>query len=199
MALQSVVRGLGVGLLLALLGAHPSFADEKEAATYAGAIGKQALAILDSKADAATKQKELQALFVKLVDIDWIARFVIGVEWRKMKLEQQQDYLQIYRQFLIKHYTSNFEQYAANTTFKVIKSRPIGGKDQYLVGVKVLKKGEPPVNLEYRVRQQGSDFKAIDIIVEGVSLLATQRSEFASVIQRDGVQHLIALLKKKAA
>lgn len=174
-------------------------ADEKTAADYANSIGSQALAIISGKASEAQKQKDLEALFVRIVDTDWIAKFVIGAEWRKLKPTQQTDYLATYRKFLVKHYTSNFKEYTKGTTFKVVKSRPIGAQGQYLVGMKILRPTQQPVSLDYRVRQDApTQFRAIDIIVEGVSLLATQRSEFTSVIQRDGIDKLIALLKKKA-
>ncbi len=201
MMLRSVLRGFWVCFMAAMVLAPLSArADEKTASDYAATIGNQALTIITSKASDAQKQSDLEALFVKIVDTDWIAKFVIGAEWRKLKPAQQADYLQTYRKFLVKHYTSNFKEYGANTRFSVVKSHAIGGKGQYLVGMKVLRKGEPPLNLDYRVREDAAKkFMAIDIIVEGVSLLATQRSEFTSVIQRDGIDKLISLLKKKSA
>jgi phospholipid transport system substrate-binding protein len=197
--MRSVLRVLFAFAMIVLGGIGQANATEKEAADYTISIGNEALSILSAKSSDAQKQTQLEGMFLKIVDTDWIARFVLGASWRKMQPAQQAEYLQTYRKFLIKHYVSNFKEYTAGTTFKVLKSRPIGAKDQYLVSMAILRKGEQPINLDYRVRQEGSVFHAIDIVVEGVSLLATQRAEFASVIQREGVAHLIDLLKKKAA
>ncbi len=187
-------------LILGLFAATPALAAEQDAATYTNSIGQKALAILSAKDADAVKQTKLEQMFTEIVDTDWIGRFVIGSNWNKMKPDQQADYLSTYRRFLVKHYTSNFKEYSEGTTFKVMKSRPIGAKDQYLVSMSIKQADNPqPINMDYRLKQTGTEFKVIDIVVEGVSLLATQRSEFASVIQRGGVDKLMTLLKKKAA
>ena len=46
--------------------------------------------------------------------------------------------------------------------------------------------GDPPVKVTWRVRKGASGYKIIDVGVEGVSMMLTQREEFASVIERNG-------------
>lgn len=197
--LKNLARVLLVTLFLAA--PQAALASPQAASAYADTIGQRALTILSAKTSEATKQQELEALFVKIVDTDWIAKFVLGANWRRMKPVQQTEYLTTYRRFLVKHYTSNFKEFTEGTSFKVVKSRPIGSsKGQFLVGMQILRPKNPqPVSIDYRLKQEGPGFRVIDILVEGVSLLATQRSEFASVIQRDGLERLLQLLKKKAA
>ena len=60
-----------------------------------------------------------------------------------------------------------------------------------------------PVLVDYRVRESkntkgGSGYKIFDVIVEGVSLITTQRSEFASVITNNGIDYLIGQLAAKS-
>lgn len=187
---------LGVGSF----SATTACANEKAAAAYAVSIGNKALTILSAPSADMQKQKQLEQMFTEIVDTDWIARFVLGPSWRKLSDAQKTDYLNTYRHFLVKHYTANFKEYSEGTTFKVTKSRPIGSNKQYLVSMAIVRTTSPqPINIDYRLQQQGESFRAIDIVVEGVSLLATQREEFSSVIQRDGLPHLLKLLKKKAA
>jgi phospholipid transport system substrate-binding protein len=196
------LSGLMLAALLLCGGPVSAVAGASEdASAYTDTIAQRALAVLSAKSSDATKQKELEALFVKIVDTDWIARFVLGTNWRRMEASQQKEYLDTYRRFLVKHYVSNFREFTVGTSFKVVKSRPIGsGRDQFLVGMQVLRPKTPqPVSIDYRLKQENKEFRVIDIVVEGVSLLATQRSEFASVIQRDGLERLLQLLKKKSA
>ena len=54
------------------------------------------------------------------------------------------------------------------------------------------------VNVDYKLKGD-SNFKIIDIAVEGVSLLTTQRSEFNGIVERKGVDGLIDALKKQVA
>jgi phospholipid transport system substrate-binding protein len=46
--------------------------------------------------------------------------------------------------------------------------------------------GQSVVSIGWRLRSKGDSFKVVDVLVEGVSMGQTQRSEFASVIRRHG-------------
>tara|TARA_B100000378_G_C17914262_1_gene367320 strand:+ start:508 stop:714 length:207 start_codon:yes stop_codon:yes gene_type:complete len=58
----------------------------------------------------------------------------------------------------------------------------------------------PPIKVDWRVGLKKDRYVILDIIIEGISLAITQRSEFVSVIdQNDGnVDNLIKLLKEKS-
>ena len=55
-----------------------------------------------------------------------------------------------------------------------------------------------PISVDYRVRKADSGFKIFDVIIEGVSMISTQRSEFASVIGNNSIDYLIDQLSAKA-
>ena len=58
--------------------------------------------------------------------------------------------------------------------------------------------GRQPLKVDWRVRElDGGDLVAIDVIIEGVSLIVTQRSEFSSVIERSGMDGLLAELRQR--
>ena len=59
--------------------------------------------------------------------------------------------------------------------------------------------GQPPAGVDWLLTSQNGAYKISDVIVEGVSMAVTQRSEFASVIQRNGgqVEGLITALRQK--
>ncbi len=189
---------LGSALLTAAL---PAFAQDAAPASVTDAtqadalindVGGKALNVMKSGGGTASIQSQLEALFNASVDTDWVAKFVMGRNWRTLSPEQQQKYMSAYRTFLIKHYTSNFTEYTQGTTFKVVRTTAQARGEQ-LVGTQIVRPGKPPVNIDYRVRGQ----KIIDIAVEGVSLITTQREEFASVMQRYGFDYLLNQLQTK--
>jgi len=192
-----MLRRLFSILLLALLWAAPVTAGEPEARAFAEKIGTDALAILNSAQDAPAKHASLKQLFTQVVDTDWVGRFVLGQYWRKLNPAQQQSYLTSYRSFLAATYTANFEDYAGDTSFKVTGVKPLQRAGQYLVAVDVLRPGQT-IKIDYRLHETSGQFHIVDIVVEGVSLLATQRSEFSSVVQRQGIDTLISSLQKRA-
>jgi phospholipid transport system substrate-binding protein len=58
--------------------------------------------------------------------------------------------------------------------------------------------GRPPLKVDWRIRERGDgDLVAIDVIIEGISLVVTQRSEFSAVIERSGMDGLLAELRQR--
>ena len=112
-----------------------------------------------------------------------IGQFVLGRYWPQATPAQQQEYLSLFEKMIVKVYADRFRQYSGET-FQVTSSRPDASGDT-MVQSQVVRPSGPPVNVEWRVRG-GS--RIVDVIVEGVSMSVTQRSEFASVIQSSGGQ-----------
>lgn len=170
------------------------------AAHYIQALGDEALAIISNKALSKNqKQSKLETLFANSVDFDWVARFVIGRYWRQASEEQKSRYVQEYKKFLTLHYTSRFTDYTSGS-FKVTDIRDMG-EGEYMVSMELKsdeKSNDPPVFIDYRIRSEQGHFKIIDVVVEGVSLITTQRSEFASVIAHEGMDYLINQLAAKS-
>ncbi len=76
----------------------------------------------------------------------------------------------------------------------MVSERPTGAKD-VVVSTRIDRPSGPPIAAEWRVRATDNRLRIIDVSVEGVSMVVTQRSEFASVIQRNGVEGLIEVLR----
>ena len=98
--------------------------------------------------------------------------------------QQKKEYLSLFKDMVIDVYSKRFEDYNGQK-IEVTRSRPEGKRD-VLVSSILKQDGGPDVRLDWRVRKKGSQYKVIDVIVEGVSMSLTQRSDFASVIQRGG-------------
>jgi phospholipid transport system substrate-binding protein len=94
---------------------------------------------------------------------------------------------------LLKHYTSRFSDYSSGG-FKVTNSRD-DGEGEYTVSMQIIPPdSNEPVLVDYRVRKDNGSYKIFDVIVEGVSMITTQRSEFASVLNSEGIDALIGKL-----
>ena len=80
----------------------------------------------------------------------------------------------------------------------MVASRPVGNWD-ILVQSRVLPPGNQPPRVDWRLRDRPEGPVVIDLIIEGISLLVTQRSEFAAVLERAGVDGLLAELNARVA
>lgn len=178
--------------------ATASYADDApKAQVFVDKVASDVLLLVkDEKITIEDKKSKLNKVFVDVVDVPYVAKFVLGRHWRTATPAQQQAYLSAYGPFLINNYVARLTKYTGQT-FKITGSQAAG--DAYIVSMKLLDPKGPPILVDYRVRQDAGDvFKVIDIVVEGVSLLATQRSEFNSVVSNNGVDFLIQALQKKA-
>jgi phospholipid transport system substrate-binding protein len=60
-------------------------------------------------------------------------------------------------------------------------------------------RGEPPVRFDYVLRQTKDGWRIVNVLADGVSDLALKRVEYRAILQRDGFQGLIDMLKEKVA
>ena len=200
MRFSALFAALVTGALL-VLGAAAADAKSpaEQAGTYIEGVGNEALKIISNKAlSKDKKQADLEALFHQNVDFNWVGKFVMGRFWRQATPAQQKRYLSAYRDFLTRGYTARFAEYTSGT-FKVTSTKETD-KGEFVVGMEIISdnKGEPPIVIDYKIRKQSGGFKVFDIIVEGVSLITTQRSEFGSVLNKNGVDGLIEMLEKRS-
>lgn len=130
------------------------------------------------------KTAEFKSLLNQSFDMNTIARFSIGTSWKDMSPAQQQEYLKLFNRMIVKVYSKRFSDYRGQK-FDVRSARKEGDKD-FIVTSFIVPSDGPQVQVDWRVRNKGGAYKVVDIIVEGVSMSMTQRSDFASVIQRGG-------------
>ena len=190
-----------VGALLLMVQA-PAIAEPASLSTpsakYIQSLGDRALsAISDKKLSKEKKQETLETLFKSNLDFDWVAKFVMGRSWREATDDQRARYVAVYKNFLTKNYTSRFSEYTSGS-FKITGAKELE-KGESLVSMAIAgnEKGAQPVLIDYKIRKVGGGFKVYDIIVEGVSMITSQRSEFAAVINKSGIDGLIAQLGSK--
>jgi phospholipid transport system substrate-binding protein len=171
-----------------------------QAQTYVDKVASDVLAtVRNSKMNNQAKAATLESVFTRVVDIPFVAKFVLGRHVRTATPVQMQRYLKSYEPFLIKNYVSRITKYSGQT-YKIMGSR-MDADGSYVVSMSLLDPNGPSVAMDYRLRYDANQFKVIDIVVEGVSLLTTQRSEFNAVISNKGLDALMDALdaKTKAA
>lgn len=175
-------------------------ATEKQAAGYVSAMGEKAIDIIKNKSiTKKDKATALESIFNDSVDFPWVARFVMGRFWRDATPDQRTRYTALYQRFLVLHYSSLFSDYTGGS-FKILYARA-EGDDEFTVGMQIQAGSESgePVMIDYKIRAEDNKFKIFDVTIEGVSMLSTQRSEFASILNSKGVDYLIDQLQKKSA
>jgi phospholipid transport system substrate-binding protein len=131
------------------------------------------------------REKQFRTMLDQKFDMPRISRFVLGRYWTTASDQDKQNFQKLFEDYVVRAYSARFSQYSGEQV-KVIGSRP-ESETVTLVTSQILRpNGAPPAKIDWRVRKQDNDLKIVDIDVEGVSMLVTQREEFGSVIQRSG-------------
>jgi phospholipid transport system substrate-binding protein len=158
---------------------------ENSAEAFISKLGDNAISFLsNSSLSQAQKEREFRTLLTRNFDMATIGRFALGKNWRSATPAQQKEYLRLFENMVVNVYAGRFNDYQGQS-FDVVSSRSSGKKD-VLVTSYIIPKSGSKVQVDWRVRNKNGQNKIIDVIIEGVSMSLTQRSDFSSVIQRGG-------------
>ena len=175
---------------------QPAHAGDAE--TFVEGLGKKALSSLTTPdLSQAEREKRVRGLLRSYFDINTIARFTLGTNWRNANEAQRAEYIKLFENMIVTTYAQRFSEYSGQE-MKVGKATAASERDT-VVSSQIIQKDGPPVAVDWRVRNTNGSMKIIDVIVEGVSMSVTQRSDFASVIQSGGgkVEALLDTLRKR--
>ena len=161
-----------------------------QAAAFIDKTGKDLTAVVNGSAGTADKTAQLQQIVDRDVDVDAVARFCLGRYWRSASPAQQQQYLQLFRQVLVKNITSKLGDYQG-VTFAVGRTSPRDGA--VAVATVVTRPGTAAANVEWVVSSASGSPRIVDVVAEGTSLRLTQRSDYASYLAHNN-NNLQALL-----
>jgi phospholipid transport system substrate-binding protein len=118
------------------------------------------------------------------VDVDGVGRFVTGRYWRTASAEEQAQFQKLFRDLLVETIGARFGELQG---LRFAITGPTRRDEESAgVGTVITRPAQPPANVEWRVANEGGQLKVIDLIAEGTSLRLTQRSEYTSVLQRNG-------------
>jgi phospholipid transport system substrate-binding protein len=158
----------------------------------------RAVEVMNDKVSLADREARFRQMFRADFDAPRIARFVLGPYWRQASPAEQQQFLELFENYVVLVYSTRFADFGGGT-FEV-RGAPAAGRGGIVSTDIFTPGGRAPLRIDWQlVSDGGGDFKIVDVIVKGVSMMVTERSEFASVIRRHGgnVGELLALMREK--
>jgi phospholipid transport system substrate-binding protein len=159
--------------------------DIARATAFIQATGEELVtAINATNAPVAQRRERVAQILRRAVDVDGVGRFILGRWWRTASADQQQEYLQLFEQILIRNLSARFGEFQG-VRFSLGRTQARTEEDA-LVSTIVERPGNPAFGLDWRVAEVGGQPKVVDVIAEGTSLRLTTRSEYSSVISRNG-------------
>ena len=205
-ALSTSRRGFTRGLaaiaavfLLAAAGPRPATAAEAgDPAAFVRHFGAQAMAVLtDAGLAGDQREQAFRGLLIAGFDVKTIGRFVLGRYWRKATEAERAEYGRLFEDLIVATYARQLSSYAG-ADLKVEGVRQQNGTSA-LVASRFLRAQGEPIRLDWRLLRRGDTWRIVDVVVEGMSMALSQRSEFKAVIRGNGgrVEALLERLREK--
>lgn len=142
------------------------------------------------------RHENFKKLYLSSFDNYYISRFVLGRYWKTIDKGAQIKFVESFNKYIVDTYAPKFKGWQG--TFKATDS--LIENNYYNVKMDILNKEGPTLKMIWKMYlNKNKEFKILDVNIDGISMLITQRAEFLSVIKNspNGVKGLIEALHKK--
>jgi len=133
---------------------------------------------------------------IPYIDYKFSAFMVLGKHFRNVTEEQRNEFVVVFREYLITTYAIAMGYYDDQT---VVFEPAADFEDKNTVTVRsvVQDDGKPDIKIAFKVRKskRTNEWKAYDMVAEGISLLSSKRSEFESVLRQEGIEVVIEQMR----
>lgn len=144
------------------------------------------------------RYQRLAPAVAQTYNLGLMSRLTIGPEWNRLQPAQQQAVTDAFSRYTISLYANRFDDFNGER-FEVDPNTTTNANG-VLVQSAFIKADREKIVFNYLMRQTGELWQAIDVYLDGtISQLATQRSEYGSVLQQGGVDALVKQLDERIA
>ena len=184
--------------LSAIRPAHAEI-DINNAAQFIQATGQELVGVLNGPQPVTARRQQVAAILRRAVDVQGVGRFILGRWWRVATPAEQQEYMRLFEETLIRNLSARFGEYQG-VRFSLGRSQQ-RTEDDALVNTLIERPNTAAFSLDWRVGEVAGQPRVVDVIAEGTSLRLTQRSEYSAVISRNGgqVSALLAAMRQQIA
>jgi len=164
-------------------------------AAFVDNLGRQLVVVVANPSKEA-RRAEFRRLFHKEFDVHRLSWFVLGRISRTMTPPERQQFLELFENYVIASYSDRLS--AGGGAPRVIGSRP--DSDGVIV-YSEFSPGSGGVRVDWRLRPHQHAYKITDIIIDGVSMASSGRSELEGVAERNGWQPeaILAVMRQESA
>jgi phospholipid transport system substrate-binding protein len=142
------------------------------------------------------RHDRLAPVVPELFDLPFMAEKSVGRYWGEADADDRQRLVAVFSRYIVANYASRFDGYDGQQ-FETLGAEP-SARGTMLVRTRLVDPAGENVGLDYRLRDAGGQWRIIDIYLDGkVSELALRRSEYSSLIKREGFEALLAALDQR--
>lgn len=185
----------GTSLAVAAATSTAHALSESEATDHVRKTLDDIVKLLRQSGNGESRAPQLQSIMETRANVPLLARFSAGRAWREMSKSQQSSYTQAFSRYIAVTYSRRFDEYAGDPKISVGRAIDAGRKG-FLVESPIQVPNREPIAVEWLVSDRGGRVEIVDLVIEGISMAATQREEINAMLDRRNgdVDKLISFL-----
>jgi phospholipid transport system substrate-binding protein len=150
--------------------------------------------IINSGKSESGMMRDFERLFTRYADVPTIARSVLGTAARSASKGQLSSYTKAFQGYISRKYGRRFREFQGGQ-IDVAEARAV--KSYYEVISTARLQGEAPFEVRWHVSDKSGKSLFFNIIIEGVNMLASERTEMGALLDQRGgdLDRLIADLQ----
>lgn len=192
------MKRLLIALLLLFPGVAQAQTDPQEASRFIAELSDRAVEVLrDQSMDLTARETKLRQIVGNSFSVRVIGRFVLAEYWESASIAEQEEYLDLFSDYMLQTYTRRLGGYSGQT-LQVNGAQKHRERDA-VVDTTILQEGGENIGVRWLVRQTDQGLRVLDVILDGKSLALTQRREFGTILARENMAGLLQLLQLKVS
>ena len=192
-------RLMGVLVSGLLLAGHITRATASEPLDKVHQTVDNVLTIVNNKAlQPQERHKQIRQAVLQRFGFEEMAQRSMGQHWRTLTPQQRQEFVELFTDLLERSYVSRIEGYKAGPPGISYPKEDITG-DHAIVHTEIKSERDLPIMVDYHLLHKDGDWKAYDIVIEGVSLVNNYRTQFNTIMLKDSYAGLVKQMRTKLA
>ena len=144
------------------------------------------------------RHKQIRQAVLQRFGFEEMAQRSMGQHWRTLTPQQRQEFVELFTDLLARSYVTRIEGYKAGPQGVRYPKEDIAG-DQAIVHTEITSERDLPIMVDYHLLHKDGDWKAYDIVIEGVSLVNNYRTQFNTIMLKDSYAGLLKQMRTKLA
>jgi len=143
-------------------------------------------------ADAETYEQRaarLEPVIAKTHHLAYLGQSILRDHWKDLDKDDKLRFLRVFSRLSLANYASRFDSYSGER-FRIVSSRLMRDNLAF-VRTELIKADSDTVSLDYALRKFDEGWRIINIVADGVSEVATKRTEYDAIISKYGLDKLI--------
>jgi len=142
-----------------------------------------------------TRISEIESLAYEIFDFTTMSKLVLARNWKKMDKAKRKEFVVEFKRHLSRTYGTRLDRYEQEEVD--VYGAQVEVRNDVSVKTRILGGQFDGAEISYRLRNRRDEWKIIDVVIEGVSLVSNYRSQFKEVLNGGSIEDLLARLRDK--